>query len=653
MLIFLSIFGKLIRGMQFKYPELLWGLFLLVIPIIIHLFQLRKFKKTPFTNVKLLQEVISESRKSSSIKKWLLLLSRLGIIAALILAFAQPFFANKSALATKETVIYIDNSFSMQAPTENGTLLTSSIQELLKTSPKNEKTSLFTNNKVFKNVAIKEIQNELLSLEHSTTQLPLDAILLKAKTLFSDNPSSIKNTILISDFQESKSSIVLDSLQKNNTNFIVKRPSSITNISIDSLFLKEVKDENINIVANLTSSTAIKSTPVSLYNKDKLIAKTAAVFNNNKKANVTFTIPKNETIHGKLHIIDNGFKYDNTLYFNLDIEPKIKVLAIGKKNSFLNRIYTKDKFSFKTYSLKNLNYSLLQKQNTIILNELPTIPNSLTTALHSFTKEGGTLIIIPDITIDANSYKTLTTYYNNSSLQKNINKEQKITNITFSHPIYSNVFEKKVTNFQNPITKTNYTLNTNAPAVLSYQNNAAFLIGTKGFYLFSASLSTENSNFKNSPLIVPTFYSMAAQSLKLPQLYTQLGANTTIDLNVSLGRDQILTVKKGEYQFIPRQESFVNKVSLSFFDNPTKDGIYQVNNKENTIQNISFNYTRSESNLNYVPIENLNAKSVGTSIENLFTEMQKDNSINALWKWFIILALLFIFLEILFQKILK
>ncbi|RKR13304.1 putative membrane protein (TIGR02226 family) [Maribacter vaceletii] len=639
--------------MLFKYPDLLWGLFLLVIPIIIHLFQLRKFKKTPFTNVKLLQEVIAESRKSSSIKKWLLLLSRLGIIAALILAFAQPFLASKTALAKKETVIYIDNSFSMQATTENGTLLNSSIQELLKAIPKNEKISLFTNNKVYKNVTIKEIQNNLLSLEHSTSQLPLDAILLKASTLFSDNTSSIKNSIVISDFQENMAAIKLDSLQKSNTNFIVKRPSNISNISIDSLYLKEVRDENLNIIAKLTSATDTESTPVSLYNNNKLIAKTAAVFNNNKKATVTFTIPKNETIHGKLHIVDKGLKYDNNLYFNLAIAPKIKVLVIGKNNSFLNRIYTKDKFSLKSLSLKNLNYSLLQKQNTIVLNELATIPNSLTTALHSFTKEGGTLIIIPDVTINTNSYKTLTSSYYNSSLQKNINKEQKIANITFNHPLYTNVFEKKVTNFQNPITKTNYTINSNAPTVLSYQNNAAFLIGSKGFYLFSASLSKENSNFKNSPLIVPTFYSMATQSLKLPKLYTQLGTNTTLDLNVSLGKDQILKVKKGEYQFIPRQISLANKVSLSFFDNPTQDGTYQIINKENIIQNISFNYPRKESNLLYVPLENLNAKSVGSSIENLFTEMQKNNSINALWKWFVILALLFVFLEIIFQKFLK
>ena len=78
--------------MQFKYPELLYALFLLVIPIIVHLFQLRKFQKEEFTNVKFLQRVILQTRKSSQLKKWLTLLSRLLLMACLITAFAQPFF---------------------------------------------------------------------------------------------------------------------------------------------------------------------------------------------------------------------------------------------------------------------------------------------------------------------------------------------------------------------------------------------------------------------------------------------------------------------------------------------------------------------------------------------------------------------------------
>src|SRR5690554_6648534 len=102
--------------MQFKHPEFLYALFLLIIPILVHLFQLRKFQITPFTNVAFLQKISLQTRKSSKLKKWLVLLSRLFAIAFLVFAFAQPFFPAKDAsAATAETVLYIDNSFSMQA----------------------------------------------------------------------------------------------------------------------------------------------------------------------------------------------------------------------------------------------------------------------------------------------------------------------------------------------------------------------------------------------------------------------------------------------------------------------------------------------------------------------------------------------------------
>ena len=81
--------------MQFKNPEILYFLFLLILPILVHLFQLRRFKKQEFTNVKLLKELEIQTRKSSTIKKWLLLATRLLLLAALIFAFAQPFFKAK------------------------------------------------------------------------------------------------------------------------------------------------------------------------------------------------------------------------------------------------------------------------------------------------------------------------------------------------------------------------------------------------------------------------------------------------------------------------------------------------------------------------------------------------------------------------------
>ena len=151
--------------MQFKHPELLWALFLLLIPILIHLFQLRRFKKTPFTNVKLIKKVVSESRKSSTLKKWLLLFSRLGLLAGLVIAFAQPFNASETALKEKENVFYLDNSFSLQTKTENGTLFQNTVQEFIKNIPEEQKFHLFTNDNVFLDVEIKDIQNDLLNLD--------------------------------------------------------------------------------------------------------------------------------------------------------------------------------------------------------------------------------------------------------------------------------------------------------------------------------------------------------------------------------------------------------------------------------------------------------------------------------------------------------
>ena len=76
--------------MQFKHPELLYALLLLLIPIIVHLFQLRRFQKVDFTNVAFLKSVTIQTRKSSQLKKWLTLVTRLLLLAAVILAFAQP-----------------------------------------------------------------------------------------------------------------------------------------------------------------------------------------------------------------------------------------------------------------------------------------------------------------------------------------------------------------------------------------------------------------------------------------------------------------------------------------------------------------------------------------------------------------------------------
>ena len=637
--------------MQFKYPEILWGLLLLLIPILIHLFQLRRFKKTPFTNVKFLKQVVTESRKSSTLKKWLLLLARLGLLAALVIAFAQPFIANESALQEKETVFYLDNSFSMNGEIENGNLFKNTIQEFIKAIPKDQRFTLFTNNQVFKDVEIKDIQNDLLNLNVTSEQLGVAEIVLKGNTYFSNEAGIQKNLVLISDFQQRMGAIQkVDSISNVNITYIKPANNKIINTSIDSVFIGDRTNGTIELVAQLSTNSSEQTVPVSLFNEEVLIAKTAGKFDDSKNAEVRFTVNANDVILGKVALTDTGLDYDNQFYFNLDKKSKIKVLVISNSSAdFLNRIYSNDEFTLTSSSLEQLNYSAIDNQDLVVFNEIQKIPNSLITAIKSFSTNGGNYVLIPAIDGDLNSYNELATL-NNSRYVNAIVQEMAISTIKTEHPIFANVFDKNVTDFQFPKVKERFKITTKDPIAIEFQNKEPFLIGSNNAYFFAASINNDNSNFKNSPLIVPTFYNMGINSLKLLPLYASLRNQVEIELPITLQQDDIIKIANEKNEFIPQQRVLPKKVQINFIENPKEAGIYRIMHNDNTIRHISFNDNRKESELLYsqIPVENNNS-----SLSDFFLESQKNNAINEFWKWFAILALAFVLIETLLQRFLK
>ncbi|MDO1514431.1 BatA domain-containing protein [Maribacter confluentis] len=638
--------------MQFKYPEILWGLLLLLIPIFIHLFQLRRFKKTPFTNVKFLQLVVSESRKSSTLKKWLLLLSRLGLIAAVVISFAQPFSANETALKEKETVFYLDNSYSMDGKNENGSILYNAIQEFIKNTPQDQLFTLFTNTTVFKNITIKDIQNDLLEITPSADQLTINDILLKGNTFFSKLKDVQKNLVLISDFQRRMGGIIpQDSIMEINVFYLNPLNHTINNSSIDSVYIENRTNETIDIAATLTTNTTEESLPVSLYNDQTLIAKTAAKFNKNKKAKVTFSINANEKILGKVTITDNGLEYDNQFYFNIDEKSKIKVLVIGKPaNEFLDRIYSEEEFELTSTSLSQLNYSDIENQHLIIINEIDELPSSLATAVKSFHDDGGSFVVIPSTKGDLNSYNQLANFFNTTSYSSTITQNLAISHIKVAHDLFNNVFENNVDNFQFPSVKTYHRMQTIGQVAIEFQNKEPFLISNDNAHFFATALSNENSNFQNSPLIVPTFYNIGINSLKLPSLYANIEDNAAVEIPITLQQDENIKVVNETIEFIPLQRALPKKVQLTFMDNPKKTGIYKIMHDQKLLRNISFNENRKESELVYSQIPENNGI---TSINKYFTERQKNNAINEFWKWFAILAFAFIIIETLLQRFIK
>jgi Aerotolerance regulator N-terminal len=640
--------------MQFKHPEILYALLLLLIPIIIHLFQLRRFQKVDFTNVAFLKKATLQTRKSSQIKKWLTLLARLLALGCIILAFAQPFTATKSALKTeKEIVIYLDNSFSMQAKGSEGPLFNRTLQQLYNELNGEEQISWFTNDFSKKDVTQNDFKNEVLGLTFSQNQLDYTSVLLKAQQLFSSSTSAQKRFIWISDFQQA--GIPPEISEDIIVDLVKVKPVATNNMAIDTAYIVDKTSNTLQLGVRVSGNGDLpENAAISLYRHHQLIAKTGVDFSRGTENTLYFDLENPSDFDGELRINDAQLQYDNTLFFSINKAEKIKVLAINEGNGeFLRKLFNNEHYFFMEQSFNSLNYNDIPAQNFIVVNELHNIPTSLTNALNAFQKAGGGVFVIPSVNADIESYNTLLNALQLGSLDPiPVNVAKKITKINFSHPLYNNVFEKEVDNFQYPTVSQYYNVNANASSVLELEDGRPFLLQSGSVYLATAAFDGGNSNFKNSPLIVPTMINMVQQSLPLPKLYYALDNPNTFAVPIKLNQDQILTLKDSTEVIIPLQQTKANSVEITTTDDITHAANYEVLLANQSLQWVSFNYTRNESKLSYTDMAEWKGVTIHESVQELFNSIAEANEMNSLWKWFVIFAVLFLLFEMFILKFL-
>lgn len=648
----MPIFDPYIYSMYFKHPEILYFLLLLLVPILVHLFQLRRFRKEYFTNVRILKQISIQTRRSSTLKKWLLLATRLLLLACLIFAFAQPSLHDKKT-STKQSDLYIvlDNSFSMQAKGKNGELLKRAVQDLLQNIPDAQTFSLITNTNNFWNTNIKSIQKDLLDVSYSATEFKIDNLL---SNVITRDGNVSKNILVITDAIGNQKT-QLNSVKNATINFVIPTAEQKDNVSIDSVYLSQILDNFYEISVKLTNyGNDKKAVPLALFNNKILIGKTIVNFTTDTITQ-KFTIPK-DNFNGFVEITDGSLDYDNRYFFNVSKPQKTKVISIGEtaKNNFLTRIYNATEFDYRNFELNALDYNQIEQQDAIVLNEMPQIPAALQMTLKNFVEKGGNLIFNPSDKMSiANANMFLSTFGGVQFLSVE-STEKKITNISYNHPLFKGVFERKTDNFQYPNTKNSFVLSKSNPSILTYEDQNIFLTSIQkeqsSVYVFAAAINKINSNFQNSPLIVPVFYKMA-QNKNLTSISTiTIGQGEALFIDGNLSKDEIVTISNENEKFVPIQQILNNKVKLSFDNLPNTAGNFNVSKRNSFLKNISFNYSRTESDLQNTNSELLTELEIESSIESFFEKLQSLQTESQFWKWLLSLAILFVLLEILIQK---
>ncbi|MGB5322693.1 BatA domain-containing protein [Lutimonas sp.] len=652
--------------MQFKYPEILFFLFLLLIPLLIHLFQLQKFKKEAFTNVQFLKKIDLESRKSSKLKKLLILLSRMLALAALIIAFSQPYINKSDGLQQRKTIIYLDNSMSLQAMGASGIdqLQVNKNMLLDKLNEKDQEISLISNQKFLIDLDPKSLNNELISLDFHPLKKDINQVLLQINGVQKNKTNTLYDIYLISDFQNINNRIDSNLINDlNDYNLVNLSNEKTENISIDTIWIAKKDTDQITLKAHLSSwQMTEKDLSVSLFLNEDLYGKTTVTMLPDSKKEVEFLVPAGILNSGKISLTDHRLNFDNELYFSIPEMKKRNVLIIGTGHHFLERIYKKNEFNLTTTTYADLDQSIIPAQDLIIISELDKISKPLGQSLEVFVKQKGNLVIIPSTDIDIGTYNALLESFQAGRITDKFQEDKSVTGINYDHPFFNQVFEKEVYNFQYPVLSQGYIGDfKNASPLLQFDDLTDFVSEIRYFdnkvYWISSPLSSQENKFVNSPLIVPIFYNFSVQSKNDGAIYLTIGQQNEITIDTGNSDDSPVKIINKDTEFIPMQTKSSEVTKITTQEYPLDQGIYELQSNAKLLQRLAFNYDRIESDLNFNDLspladayENIH---LYDSLDKALKEGNDRNNNKDLWHLFIIFALVFLILEILLQKFLK
>ncbi len=668
--------------MKFVYPEFLYALFALAIPIVIHLFNFRRYKTVYFTNVRFLKSVQEETQSTNKLKHLLVLLSRLLALAFLIIAFAQPILptSDQEQKVGKSLIgIYIDNSFSMQAETADGQSLDvakNRVINILDAYKPDDQFLILTNDFETKHqrpVNKEQFLEELQGIQLSPNTKSIPEVTARLKDIIIDHAAPNKSIFLISDFQ--KSSAKIEELQNDSLidlQFVPIISELASNLYIDSCWFYSPfrqyngKEQLVVKIVNLSDKN-YENIPIRL------------TINGQIKSPGSFNIGPFETTYdtlnysngtsgiqaGEISIKDYPITFDDHFYFSYKVESQLNIASLQttSKSEAISALFQNDPFITLTkLDINQLNYQEFGKHRLIILNELITYSSGLIKELNKYVENGGHLLIFPDKSNLENQNALLSPF--GWRLNTRMTTPIKIDYINEQSPIYRNVFDELPKNLTLPTVNNYYQLPNSGEVIMRFQNRKPYLITksmSKGrVYLAATSLSNEESSFTEHAIFVPTVYNIALNSLQSNTLFHTINENNQLTTAMLKSGDRPMRIVGESIDFIPEQRKMNQELALFVHGQITVAGNYSLENGANAVEGLAFNYNRNESQLATYSTEELTDLLIKSELKNytLFTstnelltnEIANSNSGITLWKYAILLCLLFLGCEILLLR---
>jgi hypothetical protein len=659
--------------MSFVYPSFLWALTVLSIPIIIHLFNFRKTTKIYFSNTRFLRQVKQETTQKRKLKQYLVLASRLLFLLFLVLAFAQPFLpAQEQTTAGKNITLYVDNSYSMTAPVREKVrgfdAAIAFVNQITQAFPPDTRYRILTNDFApFSNTykSKSELVDLLSQLRPSAVSRTLEEV--KRRIESDQNPAEV---FWISDFQKSTlgdlKGVPLDS---NFQWHLVSLPiENSSNIFVDSVYL-----ENPLSIGGERNSVKVKLRNSGARGVDGLMVK--LTINNIQAATSSVNIVPNGSAEAsfdlvsdlkglneaKVSISDFPVSFDNDLFFTLNAAGKLNVVEIrnDRRSSFIEKVFGNHSlFNFQSQIAGNVDYSLVNNADLIVVNGLKKIDVGLAALINSIKEKSGTVLFIPASEPALDSYKLILPF---PALQLAKTQEQEeLERPDFNNPFFENVFEEKSNAVAMPRARRLLQWGQDRSAILKFKDGNPFVTQVGNLFVMTSPLENEFTDFYSHALFVPVMYRIAASVKKDQQklYYTLTESLIRLKADSLFGEEPVRLV--GNQEIIPPQRKTGDQILMEIPKFSINSGYYKVMFKRDTLSLLAFDLDKRESLLASYSVNEVKELVGGkvsvfeaTTPDAFGNEIKERYLGTPLWKYALILALTFLLAEVLLIRFLK
>jgi Aerotolerance regulator N-terminal len=667
--------------MSFLYPAFLWALTALSIPVIIHLFNFRKTKRIYFSSNRFLRNVQEATTARRKLKHYLILASRILFLLFLVFVFAQPVIPASEQFSTNRNIsIYLDNSLSMSVPVGEKTSALDAgigyVKRIVEVFPPDTRYRLVTNDFAPFSNAYKT-KGEVIDLLTQVRLSPVSRNLHEVKERFRNlsRAQTSSEVFWISDFQQSTvgslNPAVYDTTQR--WHLVPMKFQNSTNIFIDTAYLENPfvvggEKNTLHLKMRNDGDKAVEQLLVKLSINGIQTGTTSVNIAAKGLVEISFDLTTGLSGVSRATVSFNDYpvSFDNEFYLALNFSEKIRVLEINDQTVVtpVERVFgNKQVFAFRSFTVNNFNYSLLDEADLVVIDGVNRFDASLSSSLRKYVDEGGALFVIPGAAPDVSSYKNLLRLATLTSV-----KAVPLTELDypdFKNPFFENVFEERSARLAMPQAARIMDWGTDRSAILKFKNEQPYLsvLNQQGkIYLLAAPLENEFTTLHNSALFVPIMYRMAASGKKseVKPYYSLNESFITLRLDSIAGEQPMKLV--GEQEIVPAQRKLADQVVMELPRFTMNAGFYKVAHERDTVGLLAFNLNKYESLLGQYTGEAVKEQLGSPESISIFeanSEEAFSNEIKArylgkpLWKYALIMALFFLLAEILLIRFLK